>query len=207
MEAVLAPIALCRTPGPRLDEWRLFEKYMRDDGWIVDESGTISANVPSAVALIESMTAISDISGIEEGIKRLQTITDDAAAIGAAKELVESTAKVLLIELGHDVGPKPELNKFVQTVHVALGLHPNTGNNADSSNSIKRVLTGAKSVVLGLNEFRNAGYGTGHGQAIARRGLSSRHARLAIHAAVLWCDLVISTFTDPAAPWKNPERF
>lgn len=204
METVLEPIAPCHTPGTRLVDWGPFEKYMREDGWIVDETGSISALLPSAAALVESMTTISDISGIEEGIKRLQTITDDpAASIGAAKELMESTAKVLLRELKAGFDSKTPINTLINTVHTELGLDPSSKAEVDSAQSLKRVLGGAKSVAVGLAEFRNAGYGTGHGQSTARRGLGPRHARLAIHAAVLWCDLVLSTFTDPAAPWRK----
>ncbi|ARU46385.1 abortive infection family protein [Corynebacterium silvaticum] len=200
MEVVLEPIAPCHTPGTQPSDWAPFVKYMREDGWIVDETGSISALLPSAAALVESMTTISDISGIEEGITRLQTLTDDpAASIGAAKELMESTAKVLLQELGVNFDSKTLIN----TVHTKLGLDPSSNADVDSATSLKRILGGAKSVALGLAEFRNAGYGTGHGQPTARRGLGPRHARLAIHAAVLWCDLVLSTFTDPAAPWRK----
>lgn len=204
MEVVLEPIAPCHTPGTRLVDWDPFVKYMRDDGWTVDEAGTITATMPSAAALFESMTAISDISGIEEGIKRLQTLTDDPpASIGAAKELMESTAKVLLRELEVDFDAKTSINTLINTVHAELGLDPSSNVAVDSAPSLKRILGGAKSVAIGLAEFRNAGYGTGHGQPTARRGLGPRHARLAIHAAVLWCDLVLSTFTDPVAPWRS----
>lgn len=204
MEVVLEPIAPCHTHGSQLVDWGPFVRYMKDDGWIVSETGSINAAVPSAAALVDLMTTIDDISGIEEGIERLQTIADDpAASIGAAKELMETTAKVLLRELKVDFDPKASMNSLINEVHDKLGLAPGAKGAVDSAASLKRILGGAKSVAIGLAEFRNTGYGTGHGQPSARVGLGPRHARLAINAAVLWCDLVSSTFADPAAPWRR----
>ncbi|MEE2061516.1 abortive infection family protein [Rhodococcus artemisiae] len=59
-------------------------------------------------------------------------------------------------------------------------------------------------VALTLAEIRNA-FGTGHATAEATGGnLSPRHARLAVNAAAAWCEFVIETLNDPAAPWRAP---
>jgi hypothetical protein len=55
----------------------------------------------------------------------------------------------------------------------------------------------------GLVELRNRGYGTGHGPGMARTGLGSRHARLAINAAKLWCEFMLDTLGDERAPWRR----
>jgi Abortive infection C-terminus len=45
--------------------------------------------------------------------------------------------------------------------------------------------------------LRNRGLGTGHGSATARVGLGSRHAHLAVNAALTWCQLMLDTLADP----------
>ncbi|WP_307862404.1 abortive infection family protein [Pseudonocardia parietis] len=51
-----------------------------------------------------------------------------------------------------------------------------------------------------LGELRNRGYATGHGAGRARVGLHSRHAQLAVNAAVTWCQLILNTLADTNAP-------
>ncbi|MGH3960669.1 abortive infection family protein [Mycobacterium sp.] len=47
------------------------------------------------------------------------------------------------------------------------------------------------------------GLGTGHGPATARVGLGTRHAHLAVNAALTWCQLMLDTLADPEAPWRK----
>ncbi|MFJ3206043.1 abortive infection family protein [Streptomyces sp. NPDC086989] len=54
-----------------------------------------------------------------------------------------------------------------------------------------------------MAELRNQGFGSGHGQASAPSGLGTRHARLTVNAAVTWCELILDTLADPAAPWRK----
>ena len=62
-------------------------------------------------------------------------------------------------------------------------------------------LNGAGSVALGLSELRNS-YGTGHGPGSLRSGLGQRHAALAVNAARLWCEMMLTTFSSESAPWR-----
>jgi len=41
------------------------------------------------------------------------------------------------------------------------------------------------------------------GQATARVGLGSRHAQLAVNAALIWCQLMLDTLADPETPWRK----
>lgn len=49
---------------------------------------------------------------------------DPAQAVGSAKELIESTAKVVLLERGHTVDEKSDLPALVKDAQQALQLHP-----------------------------------------------------------------------------------
>jgi hypothetical protein len=56
------------------------------------------------------------------------------------------------------------------------------------------------SVATGVAELRNRGYGTGRGATGARVGLHTRHAHLAVNAAITWCQLMLDTPRRPTHP-------
>ena len=60
------------------------------------------------------------------------------------------------------------------------------GNNKPFNDSVKRILGAVTTIANGLAELRNRGMGTGHGPATARVGLRTRHAHLAVNAALTW---------------------
>lgn len=154
----------------------------------------------------EAITRLRDPAAIQEQLGRIQRaiVDDPALAIGSAKELVESTAKVVLIERGMPVNEKDDLPALVSQAQRALGLHP-SGITAgpDGTEAVRKILGGVVSVTAGLAELRNRGYGTGHGAASTRVGLRSRHAHLAVNAAITWCQLMLDTLADSEAPWRK----
>jgi hypothetical protein len=112
---------------------------------------------------------------------------------------MESTAKVALLETGRaeESIPKADFGKLINEVSDALGLRPDKARDLpDSRQAIRQVLAGARQIAVGLAEFRNS-FGTGHGPARTRTGLTQRHARLALNAATLWCELILDTLADP----------
>lgn len=153
-----------------------------------------------------SLAGLTDPAVIQEHLDRLQrAINDDLAlAIGSAKELIESTAKTVLIERGTAIDERTDLPALVKEAQQALGLHPSSATlGPDGTEAVRKILGGVSSIAIGVAELRNRGYGTGHGGAEARAGLSKRHAHLAVNAAITWCQLMLDTLTDPAAPWRQ----
>jgi hypothetical protein len=157
---------------------------------------------------LKSMATLTDPTAIQEQLDRIQRaiIDDPAQAIGSAKELIESTAKVVLVERGRPVNEKDDLPALARAAQDALGLHPSSVTaGPDDSDAVKKILGAVTTIAAGLGELRNRGYGTGHGTAAARTGLRPRHAHLAVNAAVTWCQLLLDSLADPEAPWhKNP---
>ena len=124
-------------------------------------------------------------------------------AVGSAKELIESTAKVVLSERGQLFDDKADLPKLARAAQLSLGLDPSTGSGPDGSDGVKRILGAVTTIANGFAELRNRGLGTGHGPATARVGLGTRHAHLAVNAALTWCQLMLDTLADPEAPWRK----
>jgi len=188
-------------------------KLLRRQGFSMQPDGTIKltkerldaavARVPGA-RLPGSLAALRDPSMILDSFDRIHRAlpSDPAQAIGSAKELVEATAKTVLKELGLPFDDKTaKLPGLVEQAQRALHLSPQSHMpGPDGSNAVKRILGGLTSIAVGLGEFRNEGWGTGH--ASPRAGLRQRHANLAVGAAHVWCHLILDTLADHDAPWR-----
>jgi hypothetical protein len=87
---------------------------------------------------------------------------------------------------------------------VALAVHTSVlAPGPDGEQSSRKILSGLAQAANGLGEFRNVGYGTGHGSVEARVGLHPRHAHLAATAARAWCEFMLATLADERAPWRK----
>lgn len=180
-----------------------FWRALRRDGYELDaETGRVS-RIGTRLDL-QSLSHLSDPSAILEQLERIRRAVNDdpALAVGSAKELIESTAKVVLIERGWAVNDKDDLPALARAAQEALALHP-AQIGPDGSGGIKRILGAVTTIAEGLSELRNRGHGTGHGPATARVGLRPRHAHLAVNAATTWCQLMLDTLADPEAPWRR----
>lgn len=172
-------------------------------------------HLPEPASLEEGALAnLTDSNVIYQHLNRIRKnleTSDPQGVIGSAKELTESTAKLVLTQLGTSFGRSDDIPSLIKKVGDSLAI--STASVAIPSNSeeesakrafeaTKKILGSATGVVIGLAELRNAG-GTGHGEDHPRSFLEPRHARLAVNAAVLWCDHALTTLNAPTAPWRK----
>jgi hypothetical protein len=178
-------------------------KSLRRDGCQIDD-GTIT--LPPTRLPRVPLDGLRDPSAILDNLDRIQRAIDDdpAQAVGSAKELIESTAKTVLLERGKAVDEKDDLPALVSRAQQALDLHPAAATpGPDGSDAVKKILGAVITVAIGVAELRNRGYGTGHGATGARVGLHPRHGHLAVNAAATWCQIMLDTLADPNAPWRT----
>lgn len=193
-----------REPHFQASSFNEVRERLAEDGLRLDEHYKIQwANPPG---LENSLHNVTNPSGIRIELERARrTVPNDpAGAIGAAKQLVEATAKVVLVERGIPFDKDAKLPHLVKKSQEALRLHASqitTG--PDSAEPLKKILGGVSAIAIGLGELRNQGFGSGHGQAHVPMGLGTRHAHLAVNAAITWCQLILDTLSDPAAPWRK----
>jgi len=187
------------------EDSRRFLDSLRRDGYVVDEdTGHIRPAGPQFS--LSSLRNLSDPSAIRQQLARIQRaiVDDPALAVGSAKELIESTTKIVLKERGLPVDDKADLPALVRDAQQALGLRPSsTTPGPDGSDAVKKILGSVSGIAIGLAELRNRGYGTGHGPASSPVGLRPRHAHLAVNAAFTWCQLILDTLADASAPWRK----
>ena len=184
---------------------RPLRNALRRDGYQLDTGGEITRLRPEPVVL-GSMADLRDPAAIMDNLDRIQRAigTDPAQAIGSAKELIESTAKTVLLERGLPLHEHDDLPALVRQAQQALDLHPSAATpGPDGSDAVKRILGSVTSLAIGVAELRNRGYATGHGAGSARVGLHARHAQLAVNAAITWCQLILDTLADTSAPWHS----
>jgi hypothetical protein len=208
---------------------RVFESILcrlRRETWLSDEEESelrtllatdgcrldadLRIHTPRTAHLRVHLEALGEASGIAAELDRVRRFgteyPDDA--IGAAKQLIEATAKLVLRERGLPVDDSMTLPPLIKQAQQALLLHPaappegSAGVAADNADSIKRILGALSSAAIGVAELRNR-YGTGHGRLAVPTGLGPRHARFAVGTAATWCELLLDTLQDPAAPWRK----
>ena len=150
-------------------------------------------------------STLPDEPVVREHVRRLQLALnedDPALLLGSSKELLESTAKIVLARVGE--APPTKYPALVTRALEVLMLHPKSApeQREDVMEPVRKILGGAVQIALEINELRGE-RGTGHGQAVAPVRLTSRHGRLAAGAAVLVSTLMFDTLDDESAPWRQ----
>ena len=114
-------------------------------------------------------------------------------AIGTAKELIETCCKKILLERNKEINREWDLNQLVKKTNQELQLTPeDIDEQKKASKTIKTILGSLSAVVHGICELRNE-YGSGHGKAAKFKGLSPRHAKLAVGAAATLAIFLLET--------------
>jgi len=157
-----------------------------------------AVTAPSSFAV----TRVEDLAFIDDRGRRLHLLANDSPkdAIGGAKELVESVCRTVLRLIGEPVpGKTVDLVDIAKLTLKALELGPADIDDAKKGAAlVRRCLQQLGAVVASLGELRNL-YGSGHGRDGKWRGLSPRHARLAVGAAVTFAGFVAETYVERAA--------
>lgn len=155
-------------------------------------------------AIHPGLDHLPDRPALRDHVSRIQRAIrdeDDAQLLGSTKELLETTAKVVLERTGRT--PPLKFPALLTAAFEALLLHPKLTPSSGTplEKPVREILGGALRIVMGIDELRNA-YGTGHGRTSTAR-LGPRHARLAAGAGVTVATLMLDTLDDPEAPWRK----
>lgn len=191
----------------RGDEWRDREEHLLraldragirrgDQGRLILSAGAVGAGVE-----LLDLTSESDIRLHLGRLERLDQEPEEM--IGAAKDLVEATAKHVLIEFGETPDKTTDVAALSKQALGKLKLHKGAvAPTAKGSDVMVRMLGGLAQIAIGLAELRNLGYGVGHGQGRRVGGIKRRHAEFAARSAVAYVAMILDTLHDPEAPWR-----
>lgn len=136
--------------------------------------------------MLEQPSALSDgqwnaVREHEERLRRSLEQRDHAQAVGSAKELCETIAR-LVAEVRGETFVGNDYGSLVSFAHGVLQRQPGVGVATDGVT--RDMAQGVKTLATQLGLLRNA-LGTGHGQSRAPSTLEE-HAVLASEAALLW---------------------
>lgn len=175
---------------------KIYNQYLQTDGFQIVEKTKISGKpvyigryigvgLTPAVSGAKTTLGGTDPGYILQQIARMEAAVanDPALAIGTAKEFVETCCKTILGTRSIAFSKSADLPELVKLTVKELELTPNDiPDKAKAAETIKRLLSNLATITQGIAELRNH-YGTGHGKAAGAKGLSSRHAKLAVGAA------------------------
>jgi len=174
-------------------DFRSLKKWLEKDGFVY-ANGKLSSMGKHVLDMTETASKF-DAPALHRQIDRLRECvnSDPDLAIGTAKELIETTCRTILEDRGIIVDDSWELPRLVKETRQILGLLPdNIPNATKGAEAIKRILSSLGTVAQGLTELRNL-YGTGHGRSGKAKGLTSRHARLAVGVASALTTFLLDT--------------
>lgn len=145
----------------------------------------------SALVADEALNALTDPAAIRDHLIRIPSLieSDPRAAVGNAKDLLESTAKLVLRDFDQPYDAKPKLPALIDATHSALRTH---AKEFPDSAAIRSLLGGLATTVKGVAELRNEA-GTGHGRESVPQWVAPRHARLAVGATTVWVQFALET--------------
>lgn len=206
---------LCESIHPivRQDVWDiericgLYNSFLINDGFQLIETTRISGkpiysgrhtgiiDVPGIAAARESLNW-ADGTYVAQQITRMESavIEDPSLAIGTAKELIETCCKTILNERGVPFEEKKlDFPQLVRLTFKNLKLtRDDIDSEAKASKTIKNILSSLGTISDSIAELRSD-YGTGHGKTANTKGLSSRHAKLAVGAAATLAVFLVET--------------
>lgn len=175
-------------------KWLRLDGYEFKDGKLAAKAGTVH------LADIEAAASRRDVPELRQQIERLRDSVDDdpSLAIGTAKEMVETVCKEILTDLGVGFADDADVPALIKSVRTQLRLLPtDVPKEAKGSETIRTLLGNLGHVAQGLGELRNL-YGSGHGRGGKAKGLSARHARLAVGTATTLAMFLLETHAERA---------
>ena len=173
-------------------------KSMRRDGVPVGDGGELTAPLPTKAKpsmRLDRFDRLGEPLVVEEHLRRIaeNVSNDPAAAVGSAKELVESVCKFILDDYSVAYAQTDDLLALYKKVAAELRLsRESVPDSAKGSAAAQRILQNLSTAVQSLAELRNE-LGVGHGRTKLSPAFA-RHARLAANAARTLVEFLLETW-------------
>jgi hypothetical protein len=115
-------------------------------------------------------------------------------AIGKSKEFIESCCKTILEEIGVAISKDWNVSQLVKVTMKSLDISTeDVSDVSDAGKTVKAVLGNLSGIAGNIAELRNA-YGSGHGKSASYKGLTVRHAKLAVGSSITLVNYLCDTF-------------
>jgi len=115
-------------------------------------------------------------------------------AIGKSKEFIESCCKTILETSQETVNKDWNVSQLVKATMKFLEISTdNVDESTSESRTVKAILGNLHGVAGNIAELRNA-YGSGHGKSATYKGLTVRHAKLAVGSSITLVNYLWDTY-------------
>lgn len=161
-----------------------FRKITPDDNYLKEEVDKLSENFNSEY--------------INNQLENMLNSAKDnpSESIGKSKELLESCFKTILKTEDIEYDKNWSMNQLTRTTYEHLKLTPEDVEDSKRANdTIRKILGNLSAISSGIAELRNA-YGTGHGKHSKFKGLTERHAKLAIGVSTVATRFIWETYQE-----------
>lgn len=148
------------------------------------------------LAELAGLSEVIDFDTVTRDLERAlaSSQTDPEDAITAACSTVESVCRSILIELGHPLPAKKDVQGLYNAVKQPLGLSPDRSDlDHLIANDVRQILSGLATVIAGVGALRTHG-GDAHGREKGYTRVDARISRLSIHAASTVALFLIETW-------------
>jgi hypothetical protein len=115
-------------------------------------------------------------------------------AIGKSKEFIEICCKTILEESGELIDKDWNINQLAKATMKLLEISTDSvGEATAEGKTVKAILGNLHGIAGNIAELRNA-YGSGHGKSASYKGLSVRHAKLAVGSSITLVNYLWDTY-------------
>lgn len=186
LEALLARMRVTACFDPKADSFvgeaclRIVHDALHTQGWDLDRQGTLRPLV------LADLNHAQRRPVIDAEIDRLRRASDDAPLLlGTAKELLETTSRYVLEEIGQPARDSANFDELLHLARNRLGLLPQDVSATDEvGRAVREMYEGLAKVARSVNVLRNR-EGTGHGRAKEPRIAAATAIGVVQSAAVL----------------------
>lgn len=165
------------------------------DGWTFRDGKVVLTNSAFGLSDVDAAAKNIDADYILNQVKRLQDCveSDAEAAIGGAKELIESCCNTILTDHQVQGINAMDVSQLIKETKKVLKLTPeDVPETTRGKNAMNSLLGSLTSIAASLAELRNE-YGTGHGKHGKTKRPKARHARLAVGCAATLVTFLLET--------------
>jgi len=168
---------------------------LQRDGVPISDDGDLTTTLVALNVPLSDFHRLSDPRIVQQHLERMSVNVehDPPAAVGSAKELVESVCKFILDDYGVAYEQTDSLLDLYKKTAKALKLNREAvPESAKGSESAQKVLQNLATAVQSLAELRNE-LGLGHGRTKPSPAFA-RHARLAFNASRAVVEFLLETW-------------
>lgn len=170
-------------------------RSLQRDGVPITDDGDLTTSVVALNVPLTDFHRLSDPRVVQQHLERMSVNVerDPPAAVGSAKELVESVCKFILDDYGIGYDKNDNLLDLYKKTTKALKLNREAvPDSARGSEAAQKVLQNLATAVQSLAELRNE-LGLGHGKTKPSPAFA-RHARLAFNASRAVVEFLLETW-------------